>query len=77
MNKKNFSENFNLSCYTTIKVGGVAEYFAEPRSINEISHLILKTVSTALKVLGMIRALKKNDYWKLKKSSSVRKKQSK
>ena len=39
--------------------------------------LALKTVSTARKVLGMIRALKKNDYWKLKKSSSVRKKQSK
>jgi len=27
MNKKNFSENCNLSSYTTIKVGGVAEYF--------------------------------------------------
>ena len=34
MNKK-FSENCNLSSYTTIKVGGVAEYFAEPRSIKE------------------------------------------
>ena len=40
MNKKNFSENCNLSSYTTIKVGGVAEYFAEPRSINEFSYLI-------------------------------------
>jgi len=40
MNKKNFSENFNLSCYTTIKVGGVAEYFAEPRNIEEFSYLI-------------------------------------
>ena len=40
MNKKNFSENCNLSSYTTIKVGGVAEYFAEPRSIKEFSHLI-------------------------------------
>jgi len=40
MNKKNFSENCNLSFYTTIKVGGVAEYFAEPRSIEEFSYLI-------------------------------------
>ena len=40
MNKKNFSENCNLSTYTTIKVGGVAEYFAEPRSIEEFSYLI-------------------------------------
>jgi len=39
MNKKIFSENFNLSTYTTIKVGGVAEYFAEPRSINEFLYL--------------------------------------
>ena len=34
------SENFNLSSYTTIKVGGIAEYFAEPRSIEEFSYLI-------------------------------------
>ena len=40
MNKKNFSKNCNLSSYTTIKVGGVAEYFAEPRSIKEFSYLI-------------------------------------
>ena len=40
MNKKIFSENCNLSSYTTIKVGGVAEYFAEPRSIDEFSYLI-------------------------------------
>ena len=40
MNKKIFSENCNLSCYTTIKVGGVAEYFAEPRNIEEFSYLI-------------------------------------
>ena len=40
MNKKIFSKNSNLSTYTTIKVGGVAEFFAEPRSIDEFSHLI-------------------------------------
>jgi len=40
MNKIIFSENCNLSSYTTIKVGGVAEYFAEPKSINEFSYLI-------------------------------------
>ena len=40
MNKKMFSKKFNLSSYTTIKVGGVAEYFAEPRSIDEFSYLI-------------------------------------
>jgi len=40
MNKKKFSENCDLSSYTTIKVGGIAEYFAEPRSIKEFSYLI-------------------------------------
>ena len=40
MNKKIFSKNCNLSSYTTIKVGGIAEYFAEPRSIDEFSYLI-------------------------------------
>ena len=40
MNKKIFSESCNLSSYTTIKVGGVAEYFAEPRSIEEFLYLI-------------------------------------
>ena len=39
--KKNFySENYDLTNYTTIKVGGVAEYFAEPRSIEELYYLI-------------------------------------
>ena len=33
MNEKMLSENFNLSSYTTIKVGGVAEYFAEPKAL--------------------------------------------
>ena len=40
MNEKMLSENFNLSSYTTIKVGGVAEYFAEPKSIDEFSYVI-------------------------------------
>jgi len=40
MNKKNFSEHLDLSNYTTIKVGGIAEYFAEPRSIEEFVYLI-------------------------------------
>ena len=40
MNKKNVSEKFNLSSYTTIKVGGVAEYFAEQRNINEFLYII-------------------------------------
>jgi len=40
MNKKIFFENCNLSSYTTIKVGGVAEYFAEPRNFDEFSYLI-------------------------------------
>jgi len=40
MNNEILSENCNLSTYTTIKVGGVAEYFAEPRSIDEFSNLI-------------------------------------
>jgi len=40
MNKKIFSENCNLSSYTSIKVGGVAEYFAEPKSIEELLYLM-------------------------------------
>ena len=40
MNKKKLRENFNLRNYTTIKVGGVAEYFAEPRTIEQFSYLI-------------------------------------
>jgi len=40
MNKKIFSENCNLSSYTTIKVGGIAEYFAEPRDIDEFLYLL-------------------------------------
>jgi len=40
MNKKKFSENCNLSSYTTIKVGGVAEYFAEPKNLDEFLNLI-------------------------------------
>ncbi len=40
MNKKIFSENCNLSSYTTIKVGGIAEYFAEPSNLNEFSDLV-------------------------------------
>ena len=40
MNKKIFSENCNLSSYTSIKVGGIAEYFAEPKSIEELSYLM-------------------------------------
>ncbi len=40
MKKKIFSENCNLSTYTTIKVGGVAEYFAEPRNLEEFTYLI-------------------------------------
>ena len=40
MNKKIFSENCNLSSYTTIKVWGVAEYFAEPKNLDEFSYVI-------------------------------------
>ena len=40
MNKKIFSEHCNLSSYTTIKVGGVAEYLAEPSNLDELSSLI-------------------------------------
>ncbi len=35
-----FSENFNLSNYTTVKVGGIAEYFAEPNNIHQFISLI-------------------------------------
>ena len=40
MKQKIFFENCNLSNYTTIKVGGVAEYFAEPKNLEEFSYLI-------------------------------------
>ena len=34
------TENILLNNYTTIKVGGIAEYFAEPRNVNEFVNLI-------------------------------------
>ena len=40
MIKKLFFENVDLSNFTTIKVGGVAEYFSEPKNIFEFSNLI-------------------------------------
>ncbi len=40
MKKKIFAENCNLSSFTTIKVGGVAEYFAEPKNLDEFSYLV-------------------------------------
>ena len=40
MKKTIISEKFTLSSYTTIKVGGVAEYFAEPSNIYEFLNLI-------------------------------------
>ena len=39
MNKKKFSKHLDLSNYTTIKVGGIAEYFAEPSNIDEFIDL--------------------------------------
>ena len=35
-----FKQKINLSNFTTIKVGGSAEYFAEPNNINELINLI-------------------------------------
>ncbi len=40
MKKNIFTKNFNLSNYTTIKVGGVTEYFAEPSNLKEFTNLI-------------------------------------
>ena len=40
MNKEIFAKNFDLRSYTTIKVGGIAEFFAEPRNTNEFLFLI-------------------------------------
>ena len=35
-----FKENFNLRNYTTIKVGGTTQYFAEPNNVNEFINLV-------------------------------------
>ena len=40
MNKKILAAKFNLSNYTTIKVGVIAEYFAEPSNFKEFLNLI-------------------------------------
>ena len=40
MKNINFEKKTKLSTYTTIKVGGFAEYFAEPTNINELVKLI-------------------------------------
>ena len=38
--RKILNKKINLSKYTTIKVGGITEYFAEPSNINEFCDLI-------------------------------------
>ena len=43
------NKNFNLSNYTTIKVAGVTEYFAEPNNIEDFINLIKWTKSNNLK----------------------------
>ena len=40
MKKNIFLKNHNLCNYTTIKVGGITEYFAEPDSIYQLTNLI-------------------------------------
>jgi len=40
MKSINFEERIKLSNYTTIKVGGFAEYFAKPKNTNEFINLI-------------------------------------
>ena len=40
MKKNIFTKNFNLRNYTTIKVGGITEYFAEPSNLTEFTNLI-------------------------------------
>ena len=40
MKKINFEEKINLSNYTTIKVGGFAEYFSKPNNADEFINLI-------------------------------------
>ena len=40
MKNNNFIQNVNLSSYTTIKVGGVTQYLAEPNDIDEFTNLI-------------------------------------
>ncbi len=40
MKKNIFANNINLSNYTTIKVGGVTEYFAKPSNLKEFNNLI-------------------------------------
>ncbi len=40
MKNINYEERINLSNYTTIKVGGFAEYFSKPNDINEFINLI-------------------------------------
>ncbi len=40
MKKEIITQKCNLKSYTTIKVGGIAEYFAEPRNADEFSFLI-------------------------------------
>ena len=40
MKKDILNQRINLTNYTTIKVGGVTEYFCEPNSFDEFSYLI-------------------------------------
>ena len=40
MKKNILSKNFCISNYTTIKVGGIIEFFAKPNNINEFNYLV-------------------------------------
>ena len=40
MQNINYEERINLSNYTTIKVGGFAEYFSKPNNADEFINLI-------------------------------------
>ena len=48
MKKINIEQNTILKKYTSIKVGGIAEYFAEPQDISELINLIIWSKSNKI-----------------------------
>ena len=54
ISKADFVKNFNLEKYTTIKVGGFTEYFAEPKSSLELIQIVkwAKSKKITCRIIG-------------------------
>lgn len=50
-----FSRNVNLSPFTTIRIGGIASYFFEPKSLEELKYSLLFSLEKAIPIFVLGR----------------------